>query len=233
MRRTWVVLSALAVVLSLVLGACGGEEPQTPIRTPKPQKTASSPSPDTETTKKSEGCKLLTPAERRSIAGEKLNTVAPLPVTKGALVCTWVHTLSTPLTTTLKVDQPTGGPVVRGVPKRIDDLILSGRFDQKYSKRLQTAKKEILRGSEKLSEKQACKYFSLLVEVHEGKEESDRGHPVPGDGPRRLPGELAEVAGGVETELVYEEPGLQVSLALSQSVIRLGKAAHKRALKLL
>ena len=37
-------------------------------------------------------------------------------------------------------------------------------------------------------------------------------------------------AGGVHTELAYEEPGLQVSLALSQSVIRLGKLAHKRAI---
>ncbi len=233
MRRTWVVLSALAVVLSLVLGACGGEEPQTPIRTPKPQKTASSPSPDTETTKKSEGCKLLTPAERRSIAGEKLNTVAPLPVTKGALVCTWVHTLSTPLTTTLKVTSQPVDLWVRGVPKRIDDLILSGRFDQKYSKRLQTAKKEILRGSEKLSEKQACKYFSLLVEVHEGKKNLTEGILFQGTARGDYQVSWQKCAGGVETELVYEEPGLQVSLALSQSVIRLGKAAHKRALKLL
>jgi hypothetical protein len=35
----------------------------------------------------------------------------------------------------------------------------------------------------------------------------------------------------VHTELVYEEPGLQVSLAVSQVVTRLGKVAHRRAVE--
>jgi hypothetical protein len=231
MRRALIVSCALAVVLGLLV-ACGGDEPATPIRTVEPKRTASSPSVDPETAKNSEGCRLLTGKERRSIAGEKLEVVAPSPVIKGALLCRWVKTLKTPLTTSLRVASQPLDVWVQQVPKQIDRLIAQGRSDSEYSKRLQAAKKEILRGKpEEISDRQACKYFSLLVEISMDKKNRTEGILFQGTARGDYSVTWQRCAGGVHTELFYEEPGLQVSLALSQSVIRLGKLAHKRAIE--
>jgi len=229
MRRALIVSCALAVVLG-VLGACGGDqEPANPVRTLEPKRTASSPSVDPGTAKNSEGCRLLTPAERRSIAGEKLNIVAPLPVIKGALLCRWVKTLSTPVTTAIKVVSQPLDVWVKNVPKQIDNLMVSGRSDGEYSDRLQAAKKTILGSPDEVSDKQACKYFSLLVEISMDKKNQTEGILFQGTQRGDYKVTWQKCAGGVHTELVYEEPGLQVSLALSQAVIRLGKTAHRRA----
>lgn len=229
MRRALVVSCALAVVLGL-LAACGGDEPATPIRTAEPTRTASSPSVNPETAKNTEGCKLLTGPERRSIAGEKLEIVAPSPVIKGALICRWVKTLSTPVTTSLKVISQPLQVWVKNIPKQIDNLMVQGRSEGKYSDRLQAAKKEILRGPDEISNKQACKYFSLLVEISMDKKNRTEGILFQGTQRGDYKVTWQRCAGGVHTELGYEEPGLQVSLALSQAVIRLGKLAHRRAI---
>ncbi|MGH3474250.1 MAG: hypothetical protein ACRDOT_04970 [Aeromicrobium sp.] len=228
MRRALIVSCALAVVLG-ALGACGGDESANPIRSIEPQRTASSPSPDPETIKDSEGCRLLTGGERRSIAGEKLEIVAPLPVIDGALLCRWVKTLKTPVTTSLKVVSQPLQVWVKSLPKQIERLMVSGRSKEEYSERLQTAKKEILGRSDEISNKEACKYFSLLVEISMDKKNKTEGILFQGTQRGDYKVTWQRCAGGVHTELVYEEPGLQVSLALSQAVIRLGKTAHKRA----
>jgi hypothetical protein len=228
MRRALVVSCALAVVAG-VLAGCGGDEPSTPIRTIEPSRTASSPSVDPQVAKDSEGCKLLTAAERRSIAGEKLEIVAPSPAIRGALLCRWVKSLKTPVTTSIKVISQPLQVWVRNVPRQIDRLTVSGRSDGAYTERLQAAKKEILRGPEEISDKQACTYFSLLVEISMDKKNQTEGILFQGTQRGDYKVTWQKCAGGVHTELGYEEPGLQVSLALSQSVIRLGKIAHRRA----
>jgi hypothetical protein len=228
MRRALVVSCALAVVLG-VLGACGEDEPATPIRTVEPQRTASSPSVDPERFKNEEGCRLLTGPERRSIAGEKLETVAPSPLIKGALICRWVKTLNTPVTTSIKVVSQPLDVWVQQVPKQIDRLMVSGRSDGKYSDRLQAAKKQILRGPDEISHEEACKYFSLLVEISQDKKGLREGLLFQGTQRGDFKVSWQRCSGGVHTELAYEEPGLKVSLALSQAVIRLGKTAHRRA----
>ena len=228
MRRALIVSCALAVVLGLV-AACSGGDPATPIRTAEPQRTASSPSVNPETAKNTEGCKLLSGKERRSIAGQKLDIVAPSPVIKGALLCRWVETLKTPLTTSLRVISQPLDVWVQQVPKQVDRLLVQGRSDTEYSRRLQAAKKEILRGPENISNKQACKYFSLLVEISMDKKNKTEGILFQGTERGDYSVTWQRCAKGVHTELFYEEPGLQVSLALSQSVIRLGKLAHRRA----
>jgi hypothetical protein len=229
MRRAPVVSCALAVVLGL-LGACGGGEPATPIRTAEPQRTASSPSVNPETAKNSEGCRLLTGKERRSIAGDKLEIVAPSPVFKGALLCRWVETLKSPRTISLRVASQPLDLWVQQVPTQIDRLIAAGQPDSEYSKRLQAAKKEILRGPAEISDEQACKYFSLLVETNTDEKNKTDGILFQGTERGDYSVTWQRCAGGVHTELFYEEPGLQVSLALIQSVIRLGKIAHRRAI---
>jgi hypothetical protein len=227
MRRALVVSCALAVVLG-VLAACGGDEPSNPIRRAEPPRTASSPSPDPEMIKNSEGCQLLTPAERRSIAGQKLNIVSPVPVIKGALVCRWVDTLSTPVATSLKVTSQPLQVWLKSLPGHIDRLTVAGRSDDKFSKRLQDAKKEIIRAPEDISDRQACQYFSLLVEISQNKKGLKEGILFQGTQRGDYKVTWQKCAGGVHTELIYEEPKLQVSLALAQSVIRLGKSAHRR-----
>ena len=228
MRRARVVFCAL--VLGIVLGACGGDgEPAGPIRTFEPETTASSPSPEPLTDQSSEGCQLLTPDDRRSIAGEKLDTFAPMPPIEGALQCRWVKTLTTPRTTSIKVVSQPPHVWLQQVPIYIDTLVASGRSDAEYSKRLQSLKKRVIRAPEDVSDEQACKYFSLLVEISFDKKGLTKGLQFQ----RTQFGDYMvawqQCGGGVHTGLVYEEPGLQVSRALGQSVARLGKLAHRRA----
>lgn len=228
MRRALVVSCALAVVLG-GLAACGSDETPNPIRTVAPQRTASSASPDPDIFKKGRGCDLLTAAQRRSIAGEKLDTVAPGPAIKGALQCRWVRTLSTPRTVVLRVTSQGRRVWVRQLPKLIDNLTVSGRADAKYSGRLQSIKRAAINDPESISSKEACEYFSLFVEISQAKKNRTQGILVQGTQYGDYTISWQGCSGGVHTELVYEEPGLQVSLALAQAVIRLGKAAHRRA----
>ena len=228
MRRARVVLCALVVVLGGILGACGDDEPANRIKL-EPQQTASSSSPDVKTTKNSEGCKLLSPAERESIAGDTLDAVAPMPAIEGALLCRWAKTLASPRTTYIQVISQPLQVWVKRLPKHIDNLVASGKSDEEYSKRLQALKKDVIRAPEDVSDKQACKYFSLVVEISRDKKGLTEGLLFQGTqyGDYKLTWQRC--GGGVHTELVYEEPGLQISLPLGQAVIRLGKAAHRRA----
>ena len=229
MRRALIVSCVLAVVLG-VLGACGGDEPADRVRTLEPQRTASSPSPDPQTARNSDGCRLLTAAERRSIAGEKLETVAPLPVIKGALLCRWVKTLSTPVTTSIRVISQPVQRWVQTLPAEIDRVIASGVANERLTSRLKVAKNTILRGAGEVSDRQACSYFSILVEAND-KQKKGKAEALLYQGTTRGNYNVGwqRCSGGVHTDLLYEEPGLQFSLALSQAVIRLGKAAHRRA----
>jgi hypothetical protein len=215
-------------VLGGILGACGDDEPANRIKL-EPQRTASSSSPDVKTTKNSEGCKLLTPAERQSIAGDKLDVVAPMPVIKGGLVCRWTKTLSTPRTTSIQVISQPLQVWVQQLPKHIDNLVANGKSDEEYSKRLQSLKKTVLRAPEEVSDKQACEYFSLLVEISQGKKGLTAGILFQGTQYGDYKVTWQRCSRGVHTELSYEEPELGISLPLAQSVIRLGKVAHQRA----
>ncbi len=230
MRRSRVVLCALVVALGGILGGCGDDEPANRI-TLEPQRTASSPSPEAKTIQNSEGCKLLTPAERRSIAGDKLDAVAPMPAIKGALVCRWSKTLATPRTTSIQVISQPLQLWVQRLPKHIDNLVASGKSDEEYSKRLQTLKRNVIRAPEDVSDKQACEYFSLLVEISRDKKGLTEGLLFQGTQYGDYKVTWQRCSRGVHTELIYEEPGLEISLPLAQSVIRLGKYAHRRAAK--
>jgi hypothetical protein len=230
MRRSRVVLCALVVALGGILGACGRDEPTNRI-TLEPQRTASSPSPDAKTIKNSEGCKLLTPAERRSIAGDKLDAVAPVPAIEGALLCRWTKTLATPRTTSIQVISQPLQMWVQRLPSQIDNLVVTGQADDEYSKRLQSLKKSVIGAPDDVSDKQACKYFSLLVEIGQGKKGLTEGMLFQGTQYGDYKVTWQRCGGGVHTELIYEEPELQFSVPLGQSVIRLGKNAHRRAAK--
>lgn len=230
MRRASVVSCALAAVLAL--GACGEGDPTTPIRTIEPQRTASSASPNPEKLfKNTGGCDLLTPAERRSIAGVSIDTVAPGPVIPGALLCRWVRTLKTPRTISIGVISQPRKVWIRQLPMVIDNLTTSGRADSKYTKRLQSIKRTAISEPESISAGEACDIFSFFVEVAEGKKGRKEGFLFQGTQYGDFKVTWQRCSQGVHTELVYEEPGLQVSIALAQSVVRLGKAAHRRALK--
>ena len=229
MRRTLLALCALVVAL----GACGRGEPEEPLRTFEPQQTASSPSPKPQLGKDSKACTLLTAKDRRSIAGEKIEVVAPVPLTEGVLQCRWVKTLTTPATTSIKViSQPVQTWVLR-VPKQIDRSIQYNRVEHKYLGRLQAAKKEIAREGDKISDADACRIFSLLVEVNEDRKNAKEFVLYQGTARGDYSVAWHRCKGGVHTELTYEEPSLVPSEALSNSVVRLGTLAHKRALKIL
>jgi hypothetical protein len=235
MRHARVVFCALVVVLGGMLGACGGDaEPAKPIRTVEPQNTASSPSADPMDAKGSPGCKLLTAKERQSVAGEKLETVVPVPVIDGVLLCQWVESLSSAATTSIRVISQRVQRWTETLPAEIDRIIASGKANEKLTDQLQVAKRTILRGSDEISDAQACKYFSLLLEVNDRKKKG-RTEALLYQGTSRGDFTVAwyRCAGGVHTEITYAEPGVQVSLPLAQSVVRLGKVAHQRAVKIL
>lgn len=229
MRRILLALCALVVVL----GGCTSGEPVEPLRTFEPQQTASSPSPKPQLGKDSKACTLLTGKDRRSIAGEKLRVVAPVPLTKGVLHCRWVKTLKTPATTSITViSQPVQTWALR-VPKQIDRSIQYGKVEDKYLARLQAAKQKILREGDEISDADACRIFALLVEVNEGRKKATEFVLFEGTSSGDYSVAWHRCRGGVHTELKYEEPSLVPSEALSNSAVRLGKLAHQRAVKIL
>ncbi len=232
MRRALVVSCALAGVLG-VLGACGRDgEPAAPIRTLEPQRTASSPSPEA-VYKDSTGCTLLTSKERRSIAGEKLDVVAPSQPAKGALACRWVNELSAPLPTALRVEVTPADRWVLGLPQQIDATISSGRSERKYTKALLAAKKKVFERADEIGDKEACRMFSLLVEVNGGKKGASQFYHFQGAEAGGITAVAQSCNKGVYTVLTYDERGLASSVALGEAVLRLAKTAHMRAVKLL
>ena len=234
MRRALIVPCALAVMFG-VLVACGDDEPSNPIRTIEPQRTASSPSPDPEAARNSAGCQLLTAKDRRSMAGESLETVKPLPLIDGILLCQWVKTLTTPKTTSIKViSQPAQVWAQRNVPKQVNRFIATGRSGDKLTDRLLAAKKEISGGAAEVGGAEACGMFSLLVEANNKKRKGlTQDLQFQGTTSGDFTVAWQKCTKGVHTELSYAEPGLQPSLAVSQSVIRLGNLAHRRAVDIL
>ena len=229
MRRSVVVLCALAVALG---GCARGDDGTKPTRTIEPQLTASSPSPEAPG-KDSKGCTLLTAKERRSIAGEKLDVVAPSEAAKDTLECRWVNTLSTPVPRALRVEAKPAQRWVLGLPQQIDGAIASGRTERKYSKRLQAAKKKVFEGADEIGDKEACRLFSLLAEAGGGKKgASQTAFFLPAEG-GRITAIAHTCTSGVYTLLTYDEQGLALSSALGQATLRLMRIAHQRAIKIL
>lgn len=230
MRRALVVSCALAGVFGLLLGGCGNRnDPETPRRTFEPQQTASSPSP--RVTRPDSGvCSLLTSKERASIAGVKIDVV--VPVMQKAKQCRWVKTRLSSLPAIEVVATP-AKEWVGQLPSLIDNTVISGRVDKKFSKRLQAAKTKVLRGADKIGKREVCDMFSLLVEANGGQKGSRElvlFLPVAtGD----LTATVQSCSMGVHTLLIYSEPGLMPSSALSQAMLRLVALAHQRAIKLI
>ena len=181
----------------------------------------------------SEGCTLLTARERRSIAGENLDVVAPSQAAKGTLSCRWVNSLSTPLPRALRVEATPAQRWLLGLPQQIENSIASGRSERKYRKRLQAAKNKVLAGADEIGDQEACRMFSLLVEANGGKKGVTQQAFVQ---PAEVAGITANVQSctkGVYSLLTYSEKGLASSVPLFQAVLRLAKIAQKRATKIL
>ena len=229
MRRTLPALCALVIML----GGCARGEPEEPLRTFEPQQTASSPSPKPQVRKDSDACTLLTSKDRRSIAGERIEVVAPLPVIKGVLQCRWVKTLTTPLTTSIKVLSQPVQYWAQTVPKQINKLIRAGQVDDKWLKRLEATKQKAIREGDEISDSDACDIFAFLVRINEGQKHASDFTLYQGTSRGDFTVAWHRCGGGVHTELIYEEPGLVPSVALNQAIARLGKVAHKRAIKIL
>jgi hypothetical protein len=229
MRRAVVVLCALAVVLG---GCARGDGPTKPIRTIEPQDTASSPSPETPN-KDSQGCRLLTSKERRSIAGRELDVIAPSAPSKDTLRCRWVSTLSTPVPTRLTIMTTPTQRWLLGFPQRVASTIASGRGESKYTKRLLAAKKKVIEGADKIGDKEACGIFSLLIEANGGGKSASEFvlfQPAPAGA---VTATVQMCTHGVYTLLTYDEKGLAPSTPLGDALLRLVKIAHKRAIKIL
>src|SRR5688572_22560810 len=229
MRRALLALCALV----MMLGGCARGEPEEPLRTFEPQRTASSPSPKPQVSKDSKACTLLTAKDRRSIAGEKIEVVAPAPLIKDVLQCRWVKTLKTPLTTSIKVSSQPVQYWARTVPKQIEKLIRTGTVEDKWLKRLQATKQKIIREADEISNSEACDIFAFLVRIRDGRKNASDFTLYQGTGRGDFTVAWHRCGGGVHTELIYEEPGMAPSVALTRSIARLRKVAHHRAIKIL
>lgn len=229
MRRSVVVLCALTAALC---GCARGDDVGEPTPTVEPRLTESSPSPKAQS-EDQQGCSLLTSKERRSIAGERLDAVPPSQPVEGTLACRWVRSLSAPSPTSLSVEARRADQWVLGLPQQIDAAVASGRSERKFTKRLLAAKKRVLERADEIGGREACRMFSLLVEINGGK----KGAPQL---VLFLPAESGAVTttaqrctNGVHTLLIYKEMGLQPSFPLIEAGRRLVKVAHGRAIKLL
>jgi len=229
MRRAWVVSCALALLLGVGLAGCGADDPPPkPVRTLEPRLSASSPSPAVNNPD-SGVCSLLTSKERASIAGGKLDVV--VPVAQRARTCRWVRNGSGPLPA-IEVTATPAREWVSQMPSLIDRMVQAGRVDAKFSKRLQSAKKKVARGADKMGKREVCDLFSLIVEANGGEKDGKTlVYPVPtaaGD----IIASVQKCSKGVNTLVTYSENGLRPSEPLGQAMLRLADLAHQRAIKL-
>jgi len=229
MRRARVVFCALVLVLAVILGACGGDaEPAKPVRTLEPRLTASSPSP-TVNDPDSEVCSLLTSKERASIAGGKLDLV--VPVAQKAKQCQWVKSGSGPLPA-IEVTATPAREWVSQLPSLIDRMVKAGRVDAKFTKRLQVAKRKVLRGADKMDKREVCDLFSLIVEANGGKKDSKTLVYFLPTATGEITASVQTCSRGVNTVVTYSEYGLRPSEPLGRALLRLAALAHQRAIKL-
>ena len=230
MRRTVVVLCALAVVLGVLAGC--GRDPASPTPAPsaEPLETASSPSPNP-TPENSIACELLTKKERQSVAGEAISVVAAVPPSKGSEQCRWVRSLSSPAATVVQVQIAPAQVWAKSVPQQIDGAFRGGRADEELTKKLLAAKKEIRGGTDKLSDKRACEMFSLLAESNGRKAGVTDTLSFPPFG-TQISAQARTCTKGIYATVTYSELGLRPSTALGQAVLRLVKIAHLRAVKM-
>jgi hypothetical protein len=116
------------------------------------------------------------------------------------------------------------------LPQLIDRTVVSGRAGQ-LNRRLQAAKKKVLRGAEKLSDTEACEMFSLIVLANGGKEGATEFVVYQPTQSGQIMATVQKCTKGVHTYLTYEENGLTPSGPLSGAMLRLVKIAHKRAIE--
>lgn len=214
-------------MLAVVLGGCTrGDEPAKPIHTIEPQNEASSPSPKA-TASDRDVCKLLTAKERTSLAGERIDIVAP---TTNPHQCRWVKSLKVPHSRSITVFAASAQDWINGLPAMIDRTITEGKADDKDLKRLLAAKKRVAEGADKIGDKEACELFGLLAEVYRDEKNA---RTVVIFQPRDVSSSVTAqtCTRGRYTALVYAERGLVPSRALNRAVLRVMDYAHERAIK--
>lgn len=121
---------------------------------------------------------------------------------------------------------------VQLLPQLIDSTIASGRAEKRFTKRLQAAKKKVLRGADRLSASESCEMFSLLVRANGGKKGTSE---IALFRPTQSGQTVATVqicTKGVYTLVTYEEKSLTPSLPLADAMLRLVRIAQKRAIEL-
>jgi hypothetical protein len=172
-------------------------------------------------------CTLLTSKERRSIAGMKLDIVAPMRVNQEIHRCRWVESLAAPLPRAIEVAVQRVEVWLKQVPRRIDVIIQTGAAEGKMLQRLQAAKKDVLRGVKTISDDEACDIFSLLIEARFDKKGLTQYYALQDDNTAAV----TRCANGIHTSVSYSERGLESSVPLSEALQRIAKLVHKRARK--
>ena len=226
MRCARVVVGALALLLGVGLAGCADDPPAEPARTLEPSLTASSPSPAV-SEPDSEICALLTSKERASIAGGKLDLV--VPVAQKAKQCRWVKAGSGPLPA-IEVTSAPAREWVSQLPSLVDRMVKAGRVEEKFSDRLQAAKKKVLRGEDKIGEREVCDMFSLIVEANGGKKDSKTLVYFLPTATGEFTASVQTCSKGVNTVVTYSERGLRPSEPLGRAMLRLAALAHQRAI---
>lgn len=226
MRRRLISLC----VLALVLGGCAREaEPNGPRRTIEPSLTASSPSASA-SAKESVACKLLTSDERKSIAGERIDIVAPvLRNAEDTDQCRWVKDLRSSAPPTVQVVTSSAKTWAKQVPRQVNQVMAGGRLSTKMVKKLLDAKKTIAEGHYDNAE--ACRLFTLLAEANGDRKGAHTRLSYPPYG-RQGSANARTCTHGVFTQVSYAEVGLKPYGFVGYAVLRLLKLAHKRAIKL-
>jgi hypothetical protein len=110
-------------------------------------------------------------------------------------------------------------------------MVKAGRVDAKFSKRLQTAKRKVLRGADKIHKREVCGMFSLIVEANGGKKGSKTLVYFLPTATGDITATVQTCSRGVNTLLTYSEQGLTPSEPLSRAMLRLVSLAHQRAIK--
>jgi hypothetical protein len=224
-------LLVLALLAPLVLAACAGDPPVTPTKDPGPMDTASSPSPRP-TAKDSPACELLTSAERKSIAGDNVDVVAPGNSPRGGYQCKWVKSLQAPTPTLIAVVVTSAQQWSKSVPQQVDRAIAAGAAKKKsFLTRLLAAKKKVRHGTDKITDKEACDMFSLMSEIYGRKKGTYEVVSFPAYG-TQLSVNARSCRKGRYISFTYTEGKLQPSSPLSFAALRLLHITEARAAKI-
>lgn len=216
--RTRTLLPVLAMALLTVAGCSGSDDPK-----PKATKGSSAPTADVD---EAAACALLTPADRRRLAGMAVDTVLTSDAREGgSSQCRWQADNALVQVTTLPAKA-----WATSLPDVVAQLETSRQQDSTTDRKDLARAKKLLAGADSFTNAEACSAFTTLAEIGGAKRGATTTiTPVPIT--ETEVGLSAQIcAKGQLTSIIYSVPGLEETPKVDRTVTSVLRSAHRRVL---